>query len=153
MSLISMYGSFSRFSINWDKSVLPPLDPLPGDLPPETALVSVFTSFKCHYYSRVADNLAQNVLVMLPKLHQTGKTWCKLPLSVIGSANPIKMVWMPQISVTQLPLSGPPMPVWDNPTLPSTALCITMSSRFLPIEIQPLFCSQYCGTTSSSKKV
>ena len=46
MSLIDYFGSLSGFSINWDKSVLMPLDPITQPLPDCASTVRVVDCFK-----------------------------------------------------------------------------------------------------------
>lgn len=71
---------FSSFTINWDKSVLLPLDSLPWDLSPMAALISVVSSLKTLgviVTSWISGNLAQNILLMSDwkNLVQTWSRW------------------------------------------------------------------------------
>lgn len=46
MTLIKMFGSFSGFNINWDRSVLNPVDEISPILPQMANKIKIATSFK-----------------------------------------------------------------------------------------------------------
>lgn len=100
MAIIQQYGCWSGLLINWDKSVLMPLDPLPPGFPPESVPLQVVSEFKylgVVINSRPKDYVALNLLPLLTRVSAKIDTWCKLPLSVVGRGNLIKMILMPQL--------------------------------------------------------
>ncbi|XP_056407014.1 uncharacterized protein LOC130298133 [Hyla sarda] len=100
MSLITEFGSYSGLLINWDKSVLLPLEPLP-EVPQITiSKIQIVSSFKylgIHITPSLHDFVPRNLLPILDKSSQKVSVWCKLPLSVVGRTNLVKMVLMPQL--------------------------------------------------------
>lgn len=98
MGLIKVFGTLSGFSINWNKSVLMPLDPLTDPLPDSASMVQIVPSFRC-LGVQVSPDVTQyiNLIPLLTKFREKCNTWCKLPLSVVGRANLIKMVWSSQL--------------------------------------------------------
>lgn len=100
MSLIETYGSFSGYKINWSKSVLMPIDSEIQRLQGAAAPITIAHSFKylgIVISKTIQEYIAQNMNPLLEKFKNVSKTWCKLPLSVVGRINLIKMVWMPQL--------------------------------------------------------
>lgn len=99
MEIIGDFGSFSGFTINWSKSTLMPIDQLKEQLPEGAEQIVIVNSFK---YLGVmvspdpAEYLQLNLGPLLVRQKVKCNSWCKLPLSVIGRANLIKMVWAPQ---------------------------------------------------------
>lgn len=100
MKIIQHFGSLSGFSINWSKSIILPVDEPMVDLPVSARPLKVVSSFKylgIHVSVNPKKYLEDNLLPLFKKLQMTCTTWCKLPLSVIGRINLIKMVWGPQL--------------------------------------------------------
>ncbi|XP_040203584.1 uncharacterized protein LOC120935601 [Rana temporaria] len=100
MELVHTFGTFSGFKINWDKSTLLPLDPLLGPLPQIADQIKIVDKFK-YLGIMVHPNLDQyiklNVEPILKKFQEKTTSWIKLPLSVVGRCNLIKMIWNPQL--------------------------------------------------------
>lgn len=83
MDIIGAFGRWSGLLINWDKSVILPVDPLPHSFSPVS--------------SRPSDFLELNLIPLLERLSSKVDTWCRLPLSVIGRGNLVKIIFMPQL--------------------------------------------------------
>lgn len=100
MSLINLYGSFSGFNSNWDKSVIMLVDSECMGHLHQTQRMSLVTSFKYLGVANtpnVIDYTDRNILPLIVKFRQQSKIWSKLPISMVGRANLVKMVWMPQM--------------------------------------------------------
>lgn len=100
MSIITEFGKWSGLLINWDKSVLMPLDPVPPSFSPQSVPLQIVSNFQylgIVVNSRPKDYIALNLVPILAKLSSKVDTWCRLPLSVIGRGNLIKMIFMPQL--------------------------------------------------------
>lgn len=100
MKLIERFGQYSGFAINWHRLSLLLLDPLESALPESASQVEVVHAFK--YLGIVITGDARdykilNLKPILQKFMPKCASWCKLPLSVTGRANLIKMVWAPQL--------------------------------------------------------
>lgn len=100
MTLIKAFRALSGFSINWNKSVLMPIDPITSPLPECTAMVQVVSSFR-YLGIQISLDVSQykslNLLPLLAKFRDKSNAWCKLPLSVVGRINLIKMECAPQL--------------------------------------------------------
>ena len=100
MELVYTFGTFSGFKINWDKSTLLPLDPLSGPLPQIADQIKVVDKFKylgIMVHSNLDQYIKLNVEPVLKKFQEKTTSWNKLPLSVVGRCNLIKMIWNPQL--------------------------------------------------------
>lgn len=98
--LITQYGAFSGLTINWDKSVIMPVDgqSLEGmDLGVPLVCSSTFKYLGVTISTNLAQYEKLNLDPLYSKLLQRLEVWRKLPLSVVGRVNLIKMIWMPQI--------------------------------------------------------
>lgn len=100
MGIITDFGYFSGFTINCSKSTLMPIDPLTEPLPAGTDQIAIVNSFR--YLGVVvspdpAKYLRLNLGPLLDRQKVKCSSWCKLPLSVVGWVNLIKMVWAPQL--------------------------------------------------------
>lgn len=96
MSLMEHFDTLSGFSINWSKLVLLPLDSITHPLPECAQFIQIAISYKYLGVHVTADPCFYVDLNLLPLLQQFKakcSTWCKLPLSVVGRVNLIKMVW------------------------------------------------------------
>lgn len=88
------------YIINWDKSVLLPLDnPSLSMLreAPQVKIVSSFQYLGIMIHSKVENYLTDNLSPILTKFQHKSTAWTKVPLSVVGRANLIKMIWAPQL--------------------------------------------------------
>lgn len=95
MALITRFGKFSGFSINWLKSILMPLDPMMNSLPQEAGQITIANSFRYLGVVVTPDTssyLEVNLSPLLDKQREKSLSWCKLPLSVVGRVNLIKMI-------------------------------------------------------------
>lgn len=75
-------------------------DPLESALPESAAQVEVVRLFKCLgivVTGDTRDYITLSLKPILQKFRFKCASWCKLPLSVTGRANLIKMVWAPQL--------------------------------------------------------
>lgn len=100
MSIIADFGIWSGLSINWDKSVLMPLDPLPPSDFPSSVPLQVVSEFKylgIIVTPRPQNYISCNLLPLMSKMATKVDAWCRLPLSVIGRGNLVKMILMPQL--------------------------------------------------------
>lgn len=97
---IKLFGTFSGLTINWNKSVLMPIDgqSLEGiDMGVPLVCANTFTylgiviSADVHTYEKL------NLDPLCVRLQQKLAVWRKLSPSVVGRINLIKMIWMPQI--------------------------------------------------------
>lgn len=98
--LVSTFGQFSGFYINWEKSTLMPLHDAYISLPDQVAQIQIKHKFKylgIEVAQRVRDYVALNLKPLLLKFRDKCRSWCKLPLTVIGRGNLIKMIWTPQL--------------------------------------------------------
>lgn len=100
MELISKFGSYSGFKINWDKSTLLPLDPLVSPLPSAADQIKVVDTFRylgIVIHPNLELYVKLNINPLIKKFQEKTASWIKLPLSVVGRCNLIKMVWGPQL--------------------------------------------------------
>ena len=100
MALIADFGQLSGFNINWNKSVLLPLDPLTHQLPDCARDVLIVNEFRYLGIQVTADPtqyLPLNLTPLLRKFRAKCSAWLKLPLSITGRANLVKMIWAPQL--------------------------------------------------------
>lgn len=98
MKFMKQFGQYSGFAINWHKSSLLLLDHLEFPLPETASQVEVVCSFK--YLRIVVTGDVRNYITLnfkhfLQKFKLKCASWCKLPLSVTGRANLIKITWGP----------------------------------------------------------
>lgn len=100
MNLIADFGKLSGFSINWNKSVLMPLDPLTKPLPDcvkEIVVVEEFRYLGIQVTSDPNKYLELNLTPLLKKFRLKCLAWKKLHLTVTGRVNLTKMIWAPQL--------------------------------------------------------
>lgn len=100
MGIIEDFGHFSGLKINWEKSVILPIDPLTEPLPyqiPQIKVVSQMKYLGINISRDPEQYITENLVPLMKKLKQKCRVWGWLPLSVAGRCNLIKMVWMPQI--------------------------------------------------------
>lgn len=100
MSHIENFRALSIFSINWNKSVLMLLDHLPYPLTECAKYVQIVFSFRYLGIQITFDPnqyIELNVLLLLRRFREKLPLWCKLPLSVVGRINLIKMVCTSQL--------------------------------------------------------
>lgn len=100
MEIIGEFGSWSGLLINWDKSVLMPLDqpslPLLSVSVP-LQVVSEFRYLGIVIRPKPQDYIDTNLSPLMAKISTKIDAWCRLPLSVIGRSNLVKMIVMPQL--------------------------------------------------------
>lgn len=90
MAIIGEFGRWSGLLINWDKSTLMPVDPLPSSFPNNIIPLQIVLRFKylgVIISPRPLDFMDLNLLPLLTKLSAKVDTWCRLPLSVVGRCN------------------------------------------------------------------
>lgn len=72
--------------------------PPPGDQSAsQIAVVSTFKYLGVHVTSQVSTYVQRNLAPLFKQFGQVGKICSKLPLTIIGRANLIKMIRMPQL--------------------------------------------------------
>lgn len=100
MRIVREFGNFSGLLINWEKSVILPIDTLCEPLPHQASQVQVVRHMKYLGINITRDPsqyISGNLVPLMKKLKQKCQVWRRLPLSVAGRCNLIKMVWLPQI--------------------------------------------------------
>lgn len=100
MEIIELFGRWSGLLINWDKSVLLPVDPLPPSFSPASTPLQIVQRFKylgIMISARPSDFLELNLAPLLLRFSSKLDAWCRLPMSVIGRGNLVKMIFMPQL--------------------------------------------------------
>lgn len=95
MSTILIFGSFSAFTIHWNKSVLPleSQQVMPPQCAQQIKIVSSFKYLGVWIHLKVEGYLQHNLWLLLERFKLESKTLCKFPLSVAGQTNLIKMIW------------------------------------------------------------
>lgn len=99
MALIGEFGDWLGLQINWDKSELLPVDPLPDAFPPAAVPLQVVSEFQylgVKVNTRPLDYIQLNVSPRLARMAGKVDSWFRLPLTVIGRGNFIKMILMLQ---------------------------------------------------------
>lgn len=87
MEIIGKFGQWSGLLINWDMSVLLPVDPLYQSFSPDSTPLQIVQQFKylgITVSSHPPEFLELNLIPLLNRLSSKVDTWCRLPLSVIG---------------------------------------------------------------------
>lgn len=100
ITLITEFGDYSGLRINWGKSVLLPVDtlsPLSFVSSTSLAVVERFKYLGIQISTDFRLFIPLNVTPMVTRFQEKINTWTKLPLSVIGRNNLIKMILMPQL--------------------------------------------------------
>lgn len=98
--VIKRYGSYSGLTINWSKSVLMPIDGqsmVGRDLGVPLVCSDTFRYLGVEISVDLTRYEKLNLDPIFVKLQRKLEVWRKLPLSVVGRVNLIKMVWMPQL--------------------------------------------------------
>uniref|UniRef100_A0A803JPQ3 Reverse transcriptase domain-containing protein n=1 Tax=Xenopus tropicalis TaxID=8364 RepID=A0A803JPQ3_XENTR len=99
LAVVQEFGKYSGLRVNWDKSQLFSIDPTPHIPPPQQTQLKWVTSFK---YLGIWINpdpqlfLQLNLDPIMDSLSQVLKTWAKLPLTLWGRVNIIKMIYLPK---------------------------------------------------------
>lgn len=97
---IDMFGKFSGYRKNWNKSVLIPVHPIP-----QTILESLpfkvssdkFTYLGIEVTKQFSSLIQSNFSPLLDELKNKIQFWKTLPISLLGRINAIKMIFVPQI--------------------------------------------------------
>lgn len=100
MKYVEEFGRFSGLGINWDKSMLLPLDFLSDSLPSTVSHLGVVSSIKYLGITITPSSqsyIYDNIVPLLSRFQTQSKGWNKLPLSVVGRINRIEMIWMLQL--------------------------------------------------------
>lgn len=100
MQLLEGFRRISGLIVNWEKSTLLPIDSTTGSLPQGIPRLRVVDKLK--YLGIVLDNnpshyIRDNLAPLLEKFKRKTDVWSRLPLSVAGRVNLVKMIWMPQL--------------------------------------------------------
>lgn len=99
MNIIEDFGHFSGLVINWEKSALMPVDPI-YFLPSPVGQLRVVDRMKYLGIWLIKDPnqyIEDNFAPLLLRFRRKYDIWSRLPLSVAGRINLIKMIWMPQL--------------------------------------------------------
>lgn len=97
---MNTFGDYSGFWMNWDKSILFPVD--------QAAIPLVHPDFRlqvvpsCRYLGIVvqlplSSYINNNLCPLLSQLQLQTKQWMDLPLYLTGRANVIKMIYIPKL--------------------------------------------------------
>lgn len=100
MSIINDFGKLSGLSINWSKSVIMTLSPnLEIDSCHAAGLqvVSTFKYLGIQVSAQINVFANLNILPLLDKFREKVQVWSKLPLTLIGRTNLLKMILLPQL--------------------------------------------------------
>lgn len=100
MTLVSAFGQLSEFSINWEKSILIPLHDVNISLPIGATQIQIKHKLKyleIEVTRNAEDYIDLNLKPLLLRFRDKCRSWCKLPLTVIGRVNLLKMIWVPQL--------------------------------------------------------
>lgn len=82
MEYVKEFGRFSGLGINWEKSMLMPLDPLPDPLPHMLSHFKVVSSIKYLGITMLDSSqsyIVDNIFPLLIRFQNQSKTWTKLP--------------------------------------------------------------------------
>lgn len=99
MNIIEDFGHFSGLVINWEKSALMPVDPI-YFLPSPVGQLRVVDRMKYLGLWLTKDPnqyIEDNFAPLLLRFRRKCDIWSRLPLSVAGRINLIKMISMPQL--------------------------------------------------------
>lgn len=99
MNIIADFGYFSGLVINWEKSALMPVDPI-NFLPAPVGQLMVVDRMKYLGIWLTKDPnqyIKDNFAPLLLRFRRKCDIWSRLPLSVAGKINLIKMIWMLQL--------------------------------------------------------
>lgn len=100
LEILSGFGRVSGLSINQEKSVLLPIDPVEENVPVSNIHMEIAESTKYLGIKLTKDPgeyLDNNLNPLLRKFKSKIEIWRGLPLSVAGRCNLIKMLWLPQL--------------------------------------------------------
>lgn len=110
LEIINKYGFFSGIRINWTKSIIFSLSPIP---PSVDSLIPLIMVSKFKYLGIEIQRTASLYLIdnVYPVLHQLTarcQAWKSLPLSPVGRINLIKMTFLPKFLYV---FSNTPVPI------------------------------------------
>lgn len=100
INIFSEFGRLSGLTINWEKSVLLPVDPIRKQIPLENIQMEIveITKYLGVYITKDPNKyINNNIVPLLTKFKSKIEIWRRLPLSIAGRCNLIKMPWMPQL--------------------------------------------------------
>lgn len=111
LKLFEQFGQLSGYKINWDKSILMPLNntgksKAPQGIPTKDS----FTYLGVHISSIIPQIVKENFVKCLQNIQIDIKRWNRLPLSLQGRVNIVKMNILPRINFLffMIPLAPPP---------------------------------------------
>lgn len=102
MQMMSYFSWGTRLVINWEKSSLLTVDPLDNSIP--VGIPQLKITEKMKYLGTVLSKdpnqfIEDNLVPILLKFKRKCDIWNRLPLSVAGWANLVKIIWIPQFGL------------------------------------------------------
>uniref|UniRef100_A0A803J4Y6 Reverse transcriptase domain-containing protein n=1 Tax=Xenopus tropicalis TaxID=8364 RepID=A0A803J4Y6_XENTR len=100
LNTINTHTNYSGLKINWDKSVLFPIDPRPQQAPNQTHGLQWVESFKylgIWVHANLNKFVELNIHPILKLIEAKIEIWANLPLTLIGRINLFKMVILPKL--------------------------------------------------------
>lgn len=98
LDLFNEFGYYTGVRINWDKSILFPLDPLTRTNAPDYQLVwaEQFKYLGIQVRRDPASYSDLNITPILTQLKEKCMAWSSLPLNLMGRVNLLKMIFLPK---------------------------------------------------------
>uniref|UniRef100_A0A803JDF7 Reverse transcriptase domain-containing protein n=1 Tax=Xenopus tropicalis TaxID=8364 RepID=A0A803JDF7_XENTR len=99
LEIIKSFGTFSGLQINWEKSIIFPLDdqvPVMADPECTLKIANTFKYLGITIHKEPAQFFTHNLHPLQNKFEDTLKFWTKLPLTLIGRINICKMIFLPK---------------------------------------------------------
>uniref|UniRef100_A0A803JF55 Reverse transcriptase domain-containing protein n=1 Tax=Xenopus tropicalis TaxID=8364 RepID=A0A803JF55_XENTR len=99
IQIVKRFGRFSGLQINWEKSIVFPLDGQAPQMTEPECTLKVANSFKylgIHINKDPSLFLQDNLHPLHNRFKDTLKFWTKLPLTLIGRINICKMIFLPK---------------------------------------------------------
>lgn len=97
---INIFGTFSGYRINWNKSILMPAPSIPASALerfPFKISTEKFTYLGIEITMKHTSLFQANFQPLVDKLQSKIQFWKTLPISILGRVNAIKMIFLPQI--------------------------------------------------------
>uniref|UniRef100_A0A803K4F0 Reverse transcriptase domain-containing protein n=1 Tax=Xenopus tropicalis TaxID=8364 RepID=A0A803K4F0_XENTR len=99
LDIIESFGTFSGLQINWEKSIIFPLDdqvPVMADPECTLKIANTFKYLGITIHKEPAQFFAHNLHPLQNKFEDTLKFWTILPLTLIGRIDICKMIFLPK---------------------------------------------------------
>lgn len=99
LNIILRFVVYSRFKVNWSKSIVFPFDPLfTPRMPPDVPLqmVSKFKYLGVEIQLPLSTYIPNNLSPLIAQLRNNLQTWSKLALNLLGRINIFKIIYLPR---------------------------------------------------------